>query len=79
MDHSELTALDRRYVMQTYGRFDVDIDHGTGATLYDLAGREYIDFTSGIGVCSIGYANPKWADAVAAPPAHQGASCNPNF
>ena len=35
--------------MQTYGRFDVDIDHGTGATLYDLAGREYIDFTSEIG------------------------------
>ena len=72
MDHSELTALDRRYVMQTYGRFDVDIDHGTGATLYDLAGREYIDFTSGIGVCSIGYANPKWADAVAAQAAKLG-------
>ena len=72
MDHSELTALDRRYVMQTYGRFDVDIDHGTGAALYDLAGREYIDFTSGIGVCSIGYANPKWADAVAAQAAKLG-------
>lgn len=64
MNHQELVALDHQYTMQTYGRFDVDIDHGAGATLYDLAGKEYIDFTSGIGVCSVGYANPKWAKAI---------------
>ena len=64
MNHQELVALDHQYTMQTYGRFDVDIDHGSGATLYDLAGKEYIDFTSGIGVCSVGYANPKWAKAI---------------
>ena len=51
--------------MQTYGRFPVAIDHGKGATLYDVAGREYIDFTAGIGVNSVGYANPKWVQAVA--------------
>ena len=27
MDHKTLKDLDRQYVMQTYGRFDVDIDH----------------------------------------------------
>ena len=64
MNHQELVALDRQYTMQTYGRFDVDIDHGAGATLYDLAGRAYIDFTSGIGVCSVGYANPRWVAAI---------------
>ena len=64
MTHEELVALDRQYTMQTYGRFDVDIDHGRGATLWDLAGKEYIDFTSGIGVCSIGYGNEKWAEAI---------------
>ena len=64
MDHRELVELDHQYVMQTYGRFDVDIDHGQGATLYDLAGKEYIDFSSGIGVNSIGYANPKWVEAI---------------
>ena len=52
--------------MQTYGRFDAAIDHGEGATLYSPEGKEYIDFTSGIGVNSIGYGNKKWADAVAA-------------
>ena len=64
MDHKELVELDHQYTMQTYGRFDVDIDHGKGATLYDLAGKEYIDFSSGIGVNSIGYANEKWVAAI---------------
>lgn len=65
MDHKQLKQLDQSRVMQTYSRFDVDIDHGSGATLYDLAGNEYIDFSSGIGVNSIGYGNPKWVEAVA--------------
>ena len=66
MNHEELVALDHQYAMQTYGRFDVDIDHGKGATLYDLAGKEYIDFSSGIGVNSIGYGNEKWVAAIMA-------------
>ena len=65
MTHEELKQLDREYVVHSYGRFDVDIDHGRGATLYGLDGREYIDFTSGIGVCSVGHANPRWVEAVA--------------
>ena len=64
MTHEELKYLDSHYVMPTYGRFDVDIDHGKGATLWDLAGKEYIDFTSGIGVCSIGHGNEVWAEAI---------------
>lgn len=65
MNHEELKDLDRQYVLPTYGRFDVDIDHGSGAVLYDLAGKEYIDFGSGIGVNSVGYAHPKWVAAIA--------------
>ena len=53
MTFAELKALDETYVMHTYGRFPVDIDHGEGATLYSLSGRKYIDFTSGIGVNSL--------------------------
>ncbi len=64
MDHETLKALDRQYVMQTYGRFDVDIEHGKGATLWNAAGNKYIDFTSGIGVCSVGYGNEKWLAAI---------------
>ena len=72
MNHQALVELDHQYTMQTYGRFDIDIDRGRGATLYDLAGKEYIDFTSGIGVCSVGYANPKWVEAVSAQAARLG-------
>lgn len=64
MNHEELKALDRQYVMQTYGRFDVDIVCGKGATLWNEAGRKYIDFTSGIGVCSVGYSHEKWISAI---------------
>lgn len=72
MTHEELKEMDSRYVMQTYGRFDVDIDHGKGATLYDMAGKKYIDFTSGIGVSSIGYGNQAWIDAITAQAAKLG-------
>ena len=66
MTSNEIKTLTGRYVMNTYGRFDVAIDHGEGARLYDPEGREYIDFTSGIGVTALGYGNENWVDAIAA-------------
>jgi len=64
MTSDEIKKLDAEKVMQTYARFDAVIERGTGATLYGSEGLEYIDFTSGIGVNSIGYGNKKWADAI---------------
>lgn len=64
MTSEQIKALDHQSVMQTYGRFDVAIDHGRGATLWSPEGKEYIDFASGIGVNSVGYANPVWLKAV---------------
>ena len=68
MTFEELKAMDDTYVMHTYARFPVDIDHGRGATLYSLAGKEYIDFTSGIGVNSLGYGDPTWISAITLQP-----------
>ncbi|MBP3486144.1 MAG: aspartate aminotransferase family protein [Oscillospiraceae bacterium] len=65
MTSQEVKALTGQYIMNTYGRFPVAIERGEGARLYDFEGREYIDFTSGIGVTDLGYGNPVWADAVA--------------
>ena len=65
MTFEELKSLDQQYVLQTYGRNPIALDHGSNATLYDLDGREYIDFASGIGVLSVGTANPRWQAAVA--------------
>ncbi len=64
MTSEQIKALDREHTMQTYGRFDVTIDHGVGATLYTPEGDAYIDFASGLGVSSVGYANPVWLNAV---------------
>ena len=64
MSFEQIKQLDHQYVMQSYGRFDVAIDHGKGATLWDAEGKEYIDFTSGIGVCSLGYGDEEWAKSI---------------
>ena len=66
MTSKEVRALDDQYVMHTYGRFPVVIDHGKGATLYDPEGNAYIDLTSGIGVNSLGYGDADWLAAVTA-------------
>ncbi len=64
MNSKELKQLDSEAVMQTYGRFDLAIEKAEGSTLYDFEGNAYVDFTSGIGVNSIGYKNQKWIDAI---------------
>ena len=51
-------------VMPTYGRVDLVIDKGEGRTCFDVDGNKYIDFGSGIGTNSLGYANDKWVEAV---------------
>ncbi|WP_295005515.1 aminotransferase class III-fold pyridoxal phosphate-dependent enzyme, partial [Sulfurimonas sp.] len=51
--------LDKKYILQTYGRVDVEFVTASNATLTDTNGKKYIDFTSGIGVVSVGHANAR--------------------
>jgi acetylornithine/N-succinyldiaminopimelate aminotransferase len=64
MNSTEIKALYKNNIMQTYARFDVVVDHGEGATVWSPEGKEYVDFTSGIGVNCLGYGNKKWAEAI---------------
>lgn len=64
MNSQEIKALTDQYILNTYGRFPVALDHGQGATLYDPEGNAYIDFASGIGVASLGYGDPDWVQAI---------------
>ena len=64
MTFEEISALDEQYVMHSYSRSPVALDRGRGATLWDVEGKEYIDFSAGIGVNSMGYADPGWLEAV---------------
>ncbi len=54
-----LSSLYADYVMPTYGRFDLDIERGSGCRVWDFEGREYLDFGAGIAVCSLGHAHPE--------------------
>ena len=51
--------LDKKYVLPTYARVDVEFVSGDNARLVDANGKKYIDFTSGIGVVSVGHANER--------------------
>jgi acetylornithine/N-succinyldiaminopimelate aminotransferase len=52
--------------MNTYARTGLVLDHGAGAWLFAVDGTEYIDFTAGIGVNSLGHGHPKLVAAIAA-------------
>lgn len=51
-------------LLHTYNRFPVVFDHGEGVHLYDIQGKEYLDFASGIGVMGLGYHNPEYSEAL---------------
>jgi len=55
-----------RYVIPTYGRFPLALASGKGTRVTDESGREYLDFTSGIAVNSLGHAHPALQKAIAA-------------
>ena len=61
---SNTKQLDQQYIMHTYGRYDVALARGKGATAYDEDGKKYIDVSSGIGVNSLGYCDEGWVNAV---------------
>ncbi|MFN8161335.1 MAG: acetylornithine/succinylornithine family transaminase [Solirubrobacterales bacterium] len=64
VDLEGLIALEARYVMQTYRRAGVEFVRGEGTRLWDSEGREYLDFLTGISVCSVGHCNPSVVGAL---------------
>jgi acetylornithine aminotransferase/acetylornithine/N-succinyldiaminopimelate aminotransferase len=55
-----------RLFVNTYGRFPVVMESGSGCRLTDTEGREYLDFLSGIAVCSLGHCYPPVTEAICA-------------
>ena len=64
MTFEEIKNDEQQYMMHTYGRFQVALVSGKGAVAKGADGKEYIDFTSGIGVNSLGYCDDGWVKAV---------------
>lgn len=51
-------------LLHTYNRFQIVLDKGNGVHLYDIEGKEYLDFVSGIAVFALGYGNQEYNDAL---------------
>ena len=64
MTFDEIKSTFDKYMMHAYSPFDLCAVSGKNATLTDINGRQYIDFTSGIGVNCLGIADDEWADAI---------------
>ena len=64
MTSQELKSLDQEYICNTYARFDLCVEKGKGATCWTPEGKQYIDFSSGIGVNALGFCDEDWVKAV---------------
>ena len=53
-------------ILHTYNRFPVVFEKGDGVYLYDVEGKEYLDFGAGIAVFALGYNNQAYNDALKA-------------
>jgi len=51
-------------IMPTYARCDVAVERGKGCYLFATDGRKFLDFTSGIGVTSLGHCHPQLIEAI---------------
>ena len=65
MTLEQVKSQDQAYILHTYGRVDAALVKGRNARAWDVDGKEYIDFTAGIGVNALGYCDPEWSAAVA--------------
>lgn len=61
----EVRELFQRFVVPSYGRFDLALSHGAGSHVWDVAGKRYLDLGGGIAVCSLGHAHPEITEALA--------------
>ena len=62
--HAEIRELFNRYVVPSYGRFDLVLDRGAGSYVWDVSGKRYLDLGGGIAVCALGHANPEVTEAL---------------
>ena len=54
-----IAELEKKYLLHTYNRYPVVLTRGKGVFLYDIEGKRYLDFVSGLGVNALGHAHPR--------------------
>jgi acetylornithine/N-succinyldiaminopimelate aminotransferase len=76
MTLEEVRALEDRYVMDTYARAPVEFVRGEGARLWDVDGKEYLDFFAGLSVHNAGHCHPDIVAAITEQAARLSGSSN---
>lgn len=64
MNLKDLEAYEQKYLLAVYPRQPVVFTKGKGVYLFDQQGRKYLDFLSGLSVCSLGHCHPKVVSAI---------------
>jgi acetylornithine aminotransferase/acetylornithine/N-succinyldiaminopimelate aminotransferase len=64
MSNAAISALEDRYAIPTYAKWPVAFVRGSGCTLWDADGREYLDLYGGHCTSVLGHAHPRWVTAV---------------
>lgn len=64
MDSQTLMRLSEQYIAHTYARFPIVLVRGKGTRLWDIEGKEYLDFVAGLAVCNLGHCHPKVVKAI---------------
>ncbi len=66
MKFEQIKQMDTAHIASTYRRFSIALERGEGATLTDMDGKQYVDFSSGIAVNIFGINDETWKNAVIA-------------
>ncbi|MGB7552978.1 MAG: aspartate aminotransferase family protein [Candidatus Korobacteraceae bacterium] len=64
LTYEEIVALEEKYLLNTYARYPLAITRGKGVYVYDINGRRYLDFLTGLGVNALGHAHPRIVKAI---------------
>ncbi|MBQ2961441.1 aspartate aminotransferase family protein [Methanobrevibacter sp.] len=64
MNTQEIIDIEDKYFINTFNRVPIVLDHGEGVKVWDIDGKEYLDFLAGIAVNCLGHGHPKLVKAI---------------
>src|ERR1700691_1384992 len=60
----QIAERERQFLLGTYSRYPIVLERGKGVFLFDIEGKKYLDFVSGLGVNALGHAHPRIVKAI---------------
>jgi acetylornithine/N-succinyldiaminopimelate aminotransferase len=64
MQAKDIFEQDQQYFMHTFARFPIVLSHGSGMKVWDMEGKQYLDFLAGIAVNALGHNHPRLVETI---------------